>query len=98
VRHDRSGRFAPAMLKFVFWGTNTSAYLDLSSRTFSTTFARSIKKTLVLLCFSFFPFEQREKGATTFGVNTFSIMTISIIELIVTLSIKGIQHNDTQKK
>ncbi len=30
------------------------------------------------------------------GAMTFSIMTLSIIDLIVTLSVKGNQHNDTQ--
>jgi hypothetical protein len=32
------------------------------------------------------------------GAKTFSIMTFSIINLIVTLSIKNIQHNDTKNK
>jgi hypothetical protein len=36
------------------------------------------------------------KGATTFSVTAFSIMTLSIIDLIDALSTKDIQHYDAQ--
>ncbi len=37
-------------------------------------------------------------GATTFCIMTLSIKTFSIIDLIVTLSIKDTQRNDTRYK
>jgi hypothetical protein len=36
--------------------------------------------------------------ATTFGITTFSIMSLSIIDIIANVSINDAQHNDTRCK
>jgi len=49
--------------------------------------------TNILMIISQYYLSLAQKGAMTF-----SIMTFSVIDLIVTLSIKNIQHNDTKNK
>ncbi len=98
MRHVRSSRFPPAMLKFDFLGDQHVSLFGLVVENVFNHFRKINKKNFGPFVFLFFPFEQSEKGASTFSVMTFHIMTHSIKELIVTLSIKGIQHNDTQKE
>ncbi len=42
------------------------------------------------------PYASSLMDATTLGITTFSLMTLSIMGLFATLSINETQHNDTQ--